>query len=346
MTVESTTATERGAELGHGTAARHLIHCPPSWDRYLLEAPGSSEEHFVLAGDLPAAHPLFNDGSGHLHDPQLLTDTVREIGEFVGHQYFGVPQDRPGLFHRFGLDLTGTAPWRTRPGPSPSPGPGPGPHRARLLTRLAVRPVHGMAGVPRGLEFRLETAIDDVVCATGSAGLVFLMPALHRNHVAQSRRALRTAPTERTSYEEHSWPVSPAEVGRRSEANVVVREDLAAAAGPGRLATWIVPRPDEPVFAGPGGGGLSGLLLLEGLRQSALLTAARSGLVDVDRAVLGSFDVRLTGYAAEDLPLRCTVVAEPVARGRELEAALTVTQNGRPVADARARVVQDPNSNL
>ncbi|MEW2417701.1 AfsA-related hotdog domain-containing protein [Streptomyces sp. NPDC046866] len=385
MTVESTTTalqsgpaappgtgTAETTELGHGTAVRHLIHCPPSWDRYLLEAPGSSEEHFVLAGDLPTAHPLFNDGPGLLHDPQLLTETLREVGEFVGHQYFGVPQDRPGLFHRFALDLTGTAPWRT----VPAAGPGPSRHRARLLTRLAVRPTHSLAGVPRGLEFRLEAAIDDVLCATGTAGLVFLTPALHRSHIDQSRRALRAAPAEGAPYGESAWPVPAAEVGRRSEANVVVREDLSAPAAPDRLSTWIVPQPDRPLFAGPnrldtkahGGGrpaarnggrsaaaeregegkpevgGLSALLLLEGMRQSALLAAARSGAVDVDRAVLGSFDVRLTGYAADDLPLRCTVVSGPGAHRREREAALTVTQNGRPVADARARVVQDQDS--
>ncbi|MEU6866337.1 AfsA-related hotdog domain-containing protein [Streptomyces sp. NPDC046876] len=343
MTVESTTTAPTSGpdftELGHGTAVRHLIHCPPSWDRYLLEAPGSSEEHFVLAGELPTAHPLFNDGPGHLHDPQLLTDTLREIGEFVGHQYFGVPLDRPGLFHRFALDLTDTAPWRTATAPAPHPG-----RAARLLTRLAVRPTHSLAGVPRGLEFRLEAAIDDVVCATGSAGLVFLMPALHRSHVAQSRRALRAAPADGPSYEESAWPVAAAEVGRRSEANVVVREDLGEPAAPGRLSTWIVPQPGSPLFAGPDRGSLSALLLLEGMRQSALLAAARSGAVDVDRAVLGSIDVRLTGYAADDLPLHCTVLSGEGAHGREREAALTVTQNGRPVADARARVVQDQDS--
>ncbi|MEU3776278.1 AfsA-related hotdog domain-containing protein [Streptomyces sp. NPDC032472] len=375
MTVESTTTAPTSgpdftsgpatahapvAELGHGTAVRHLIHCPPSWDRYLLEAPGSSEEHFVLAGELPTAHPLFNDGPGHLHDPQLLTDTLREIGEFVGHQYFGVPRDRPGLFHRFALDLTDTAPWRTAPASNAG-------RAARLLTRLAVRPTHSLAGVPRGLELRLEAAIDDVVCATGSAGLVFLMPALHRSHVAQSRRALRDAPAEGPSYEESAWPVAAAEVGRRSEANVVVREDLSEPAAPGRLSTWIVPQPGNPLFAGRGeagrrdngeggrrdngggedrnGGSLSPLLLLEGMRQSALLAAARSGAgVDVDRAVLGSIDVRLTGYAADDLPLHCTVLSGEGAHRREREAALTVTQNGRPVADARARVVQDQDS--
>ncbi|MFD5869538.1 MULTISPECIES: AfsA-related hotdog domain-containing protein [Actinomycetes] len=326
MTVASTTAPE----LGHGTATRHLIHCPPSWDRYLLEAPGSSEEHFVLAGDIPAAHPLFSDGPGRFHDPQLLTDTVREIGEFVGHQYFGVPGDRVGLFHRFALELTDLAGWRT------------GADRARLLTRIAVAPVNVVGGVPRGLEFRLEAAIDDVVCAAGSAGLVFLMPVLYRNHVAQSRRA-----PDGPAAPGPSWPVAPAEVGRRSPGNVVVREAAPVAPGPradygpgpGRLDTWIVPRPCDPVFAGPGGGGLSGLLLLEGMRQSALLAAARTGGIEAGRAVQDSFEVRFSGYAADDVALRCAAV---VRAGRTAaEVALTVTQNGRPVADARARVVQD-----
>ncbi|KJY42838.1 hypothetical protein VR41_06015 [Streptomyces sp. NRRL B-1568] len=329
MTVESTAT----AELGLGNDTRHLIHCPPSWDHYLLDAPSSGEEHFVLTGEVPAGHPLFDDGPGRFHDLQITTETIREIGEFVGHQYFGVPQDRPGLFYRFDLDLCELGAWRT----------GPGAHRARMTTGVRARPAHVVAGVPRGLEFRIEVRIDDVLCCTGSASLVFLMPVLHRSHVAHSRRALRAAPELDDVPDGPTWPVDPAEVGRCAPENVVVCEPSESSHG--RLTTWVLPRIGHSVFRTAPGGQVPGTLLLESLRQTSLLTAGRTYGLAPARSTLAACEVHFRGYAEADHPLRWAAVPGPLGRDADgrpaVPVTLTVTQHRRAVAEARTLVVQD-----
>ncbi|MFC8720619.1 AfsA-related hotdog domain-containing protein [Kitasatospora sp. NPDC057198] len=333
MTIESTAIT--GPHPAHGLlgrAARHLVHCPPSWDHYLLEAPSSGEERFLLTGDTPGAHPLFNDGPGHFHDPQLVTEAVREVGEFVGHQYFGVPSARPGLFYRVGLELTETAAWRRGSGP------------ARMTTELRAVPGHVVDGVPRDLDFRLEVSLDDTPCATGTASLVFVMPGVHRRQLAHSRWAVRAAPELADEPDGPVRPVAPGAVGRGAAANVVLGEPVGFAGG--RLSLWLLAPSDNPALGGSTPDGhLSGTLLMEALRQAAVLTAGRTvGLVP-ERTLPASCRVHFRGFAEADLPVRCT--AEPGPLGRDgagrpaVPVTLTLTQNRRTVVEARTTVVQD-----
>ncbi|MCZ4095971.1 hypothetical protein G3I60_12115 [Streptomyces sp. SID13666] len=332
MTVKSAAT----AELALGNGTRHLIHCPPSWDHYLLDAPSVGEEHFVLAGELPRAHPLFNDGPGHFHDAQIVTETIREIGEFVGHRYFGVPQDRPGLFFGFNLHLTELRAWRTDWANATDSG------TARMTTGITAKPANAMNGVPRGLDFQIDVKINDMPCCTGTAGLVFLMPQLHRNHLAHNRQALRAAPELDDAPDGALRPVDPAEVGRSAVSNVVVSEPSESSRG--RLTTWVLTDNPNPVFA-PEGGHLSGTHLLESLRQTSLLAAGRAFGLAPARSTPTSSEVHFRSYAEPELPLRCTAV--PGALGRDeygrpaVPVTLTVTQRRRAVAEARTTVVQD-----
>ncbi|GAA1194265.1 hypothetical protein F4556_001607 [Kitasatospora gansuensis] len=318
------------AELGTGHDIRHLIHCPPSWDHYLLDAPSNGEERFVLAGEIPLRHPLFNDGSGHFHDHQLTTEAIREIGEFVGHQYFGVPAQRRGLFYRFSLELTDLAAWRAESRP------------ARMTTDIRATPAHSVHGVPRGLDFHLSVQIDDVPCGTGSAGLVFVPPVLHRTHQEHSSWAVRATPELADEPDGPTWPVPPTSVGRAAPQNVVISEPTESTRG--QLSTWVLPRADHPVLGG-GGPHVSGTLLLESLRQASLLAASRAFGLAPGRSTLVATDIHVSGYAETDLPLRCAVVPGQLGRdaaGRPaVPVTLTLTQHRRAVAEARTTVVQD-----
>ncbi|WP_030692740.1 AfsA-related hotdog domain-containing protein [Streptomyces globisporus] len=326
----------RAAPHTRGTGAalfgttRHLIHCPLSWDR-CLDAPGVGEEHFVIADHFPEEHPLFNDGPCSFHDVQVVTEAVREIGEFVGHRYFGVPPERPGLFHAYGLDLTDLSAWRT--------GPAGG---GRLTTRLRATPVHVINGVPRGLTFHVEVSIEGRRCATGSAGVVFLAPALYRNQLGYARPGTIPAPEDGEAPHRPVTPADAASVGRRAPENVLVGdvEQLSA----GRLSTRILTEGIGPVFAGADGR-LPGLHLLESLRQTALLAAGRCHGLVAERSTLAASRVQFRGSAAAGPPLRCVAVPGSLERdpaGRpSLPVTLTLTQNRKAVAEARTVVVQD-----
>ncbi|MCC9311466.1 hypothetical protein LN042_31130 [Kitasatospora sp. RB6PN24] len=332
MTVESTAIVSPGLDhglLGHAT--RHLIHCPPSWDHHPLEAPSGGEQRFLLTGDAPSTHPLFNDGPGHFHDPQLVTEAVQEVGEFIGQQYFGVPADRPGLFYRVDFGVTEVAAWRARRG------------AARMTTELRATAANTVNGVPRGLDFRVAVSLDDVPCATGIASLVFVMPGLHRTQVAHSRWAVRAVPELADEPDGPVRPVEPGAVGRASAANAVVSEPSRSSRG--RLSTWIMPSRDNPALGATPDGHLTGTLLLESLRQASVLTAGHAAGLAPERALLASCEVRFRDYADAELPVRCATVPGPGGRdaaGRPtVPVTLTLTQNRRTVAEARTTVVQD-----
>ncbi|WP_329377718.1 hypothetical protein OG625_08000 [Streptomyces sp. NBC_01351] len=340
MTVDNRTtsapAIHGHAALATATAAsvaQHLIHRPPARAYYALDAPSLGEENFTLVGETPVTHPLFNDGPGYFHDLQIATGTVREIGEFVGHRYFGVPEDRPGLFYRFALDLTDLSAWRTDRA---------GGRAVAMETHIRARPANVVAEVPRGLDFHLEVTIDGRPCATGAAGLVFLMPKLYRKHVEHSRQAMRAAPELDDAPDGPPRPAEAAEVSRYADENVVISEPTDASRG--RISTWVLSAPVSPVFEGAAGQ-FSGLHLLEALRQTSLLTAGRMHGLDPARSTLGACQVHFRGQAERDLPLRCVAVAGPLGRDSEgrptVPVTLTLTQRRRAVAEARTSVVQD-----
>ncbi|MGW1224567.1 AfsA-related hotdog domain-containing protein [Streptomyces sp. NPDC001478] len=343
MTVDNRTSSApaihglASAAPGAGSGAQHLIHHPAARSHPGLDAPSPGPERFTLVGETPVAHPLLNDGPGRFHDLQIATGGVREVGELVGHRYFGVPGDRPGLFYRFDLDLTDLSAWRT----------GPGADRGVVMeTRLRARPANVVAEVPRGLDFHLDVAIGGRPCATGSAGMVFLMPKLYRKHVAHARQAMRAVPELGDAPDAPPRPAGCGEVGRASGANVVISEPADAARG--RISTWVLSEHIAPVFDATDprqAGQFSGPHLLEALRQTSLLTAGRAHGLEAARSALAACQVHFRGQAERELPLRCVAVAGPLGRDAEgrpsVPVTLTLTQQRWAVAEARTCVVQD-----
>ncbi|MFG2484590.1 AfsA-related hotdog domain-containing protein [Streptomyces virginiae] len=340
----TTSPPARRGQAATGTV--HLIHRPPLQASHALDAAGGpGEENFTLVGATPLTHPLFNDGPGHFHDPQIAAEAVREAGEFVGHRYFGVPDDRPGLFYRFALDLTDLAAWRTAPDLSrPVP----------LATHITARPAGSALEVPRGLDLRLRVSVDGRPCATGVAGLVFLTSERYREHVEHSREARQVAPDTWNAPDGPDGPDGPgrpdgpprpadsAETGRRTPENVVIGEPTEVSRG--RIGTWLLPTRVSPVFTGEDGR-FSGLHLLEALRQTSLLAAGRVHGLDAARSTLGGCRVHFRGPAERDQPVRCVAVTGRPGRDDEgrptVAVTLTLTQRRRAVAEARTSVVQD-----
>ncbi|MFD1277106.1 AfsA-related hotdog domain-containing protein [Streptomyces kaempferi] len=89
----------------------------------------------------------------------------------------------------------------------------------------------------------------------------------------------------------------------------------------------------------------SSALLLEVLRQTALLTAHRLHGLDPRHCAPVAMHTHFRGHAELDLPLRCVAVAQSAgqdALGRPLVAmTLALTQAGRAVTEAAVSVVED-----
>ncbi|MQY14110.1 hypothetical protein SRB5_42720 [Streptomyces sp. RB5] len=332
MTVDKGTASIRTLPGSGVTGTSHLIHRTPARDHYFLDAPSLGEENFELAGELPLDHPLFNGGAGHFHDMLVATETIREVGELIGHRYFAIPADRPGLFYQFTLTLTDLAAWRDTGAGDTLP----------LATRIRARPANVVNDVPRGLDFHLGLTLGDRPCADGTARLVFLNSQVYRKHVAHTRWAKLSAPELDDAPDGEPVAVAAAEAGRRDPDTVVISEPADTTRG--WLTCWLLTEGISPVF-GTAGGRLTGLHLLEALRQASVVAVGRTHGLDPDRSTLGSVQVHFRGQAELDLPLRCVAVAGPLGRDPEGRASvpvtLTVTQRRRAVAEARTAVIQD-----
>jgi hypothetical protein len=280
------------------------------------------EQRFVLRDEMPLGHPLFNDTPGP-HDPLLFVELVRQAGLHVGHRHFGVPLERPALFYRFALRLSDPAVWQDSAA------------GARLALEMRAEPTRTVAGVPRSLRLGGTLRLDGTEGCTGSAELVFVTPTVARNHRATSRLAALVR-TPADGPRPGTRPAAPSLVGRCTPDNVVVSEPVRQASA---LTTNVLVDPSHPVFFTEATDSVPGLLLVEALRQSALLAVASEGAAPCATA-LTWLSVHLRGHAELDLPLSCTARSEPGgidATGHRLtRVPLTLRQAGRTIAQAEA----------
>lgn len=309
-----------------GVATRLVHHTMGFGAQSEPRVPG--EQFFTLTG--PAQpHPLFNDEYAAFRDIQNTASLLTDVGSFIGHRYFDVPENRQGVFYRFDMNVTAVGRWRAD-------------HRQAADTRLRVRPSRVIHRVPRSLDLGYEDIVDGAPTCAGSAGLVFLAPVLHSTHVRLSRgRALGSA--HRSELPELSrTPVPPNEVGQSDPRNVVVGEPTES--GGGRQTVQVLIPPQHRVLRAEEGG-TPGQLLIETLRQSSLLAACRMRGLTPGGSALSALSAQFRGYAELDMPLRCTAVVgewQLDANGRAaVPVTLTLSQLGRAVAEATSTVLED-----
>jgi hypothetical protein len=190
--------------------------------------------------------------------------------------------------------------------------------------------------VPRSLRLGGTLQLDGTEGCTGSAELVFVTPTVARNHRAKSRLAALAGAPVAVGPRPGTRPADPSLVGRCTPDNVVVSEPVREAS---TLTTTVLVDPSHPVFFKEAADSVPGLLLVEALRQSALLAVATDGAPPCP-TTLTRLSVHLRGHAELDLPLTCTARTEPGgidATGRRLtRIRLTLHQAGRTTAQAEA----------
>ncbi|MGW0737458.1 AfsA-related hotdog domain-containing protein [Streptomyces sp. NPDC002851] len=305
-------------------------------------APGA-EERFTLAGEMPVGHPLFGDAPGR-HDSLVFLEIVRQAGPFLGYRGLGVPAERPCLFSRLALRLADTSVWDAAGvGAEAGAEAGTG---AAMAVDLRVAPTKSVHGVPRGFRLSGALELDGALGCTGAAELVCLAPGVARQHRASARLATLAAREAPYPAGPAPRPVAPGEVGRGDAANVVVSEPVPVRGVDGLVSVLVVD-PAHPVFFAEATDSVPGLLLVEAVRQSAMLAVGRVVGLDVRRTVLTSLALHIRGFAELDLPVECTAVPqrESGERGatgeiRVVRSSLTMAQAGRVVVEADVVAVE------
>ncbi|MFF4402719.1 AfsA-related hotdog domain-containing protein [Streptomyces sp. NPDC001480] len=335
--------TSRRAPAGHVPGSRHLVHRPRYFGPQQADGPDDRTQEFVLTGELPTGHPLYNDGHDRFHDLLAAMAMVRQVGGGIGQAHFGVAADRTPIFYRFGLETHDVGAWRRHAGPG------------TLTVTMRVRPDKVIAGVPRALEFDTRLEIDGVAAGSGSASLLLLAPMAHHNHREHSRHAALAAAARSPRHPQHPEDAgqddavhdgpgpAPTEVGRASPANVLLRTPVTVDGH--RLSATVLAPSGWPSTLVQGDAASSSVLLLEVVRQTALLAAQRLHGLDPRHCAPVALHAHFRGHAEPDLPLRCVALAQPVrqdALGRTLVSlTLALSQAGRAVTEATVSVVED-----
>lgn len=311
--------------------AHHLLHRPSTAEGLMLGTVAPVAQDFTLSARLPEGHTLYNDDPGAFHDPHFALESMRRSVLFVAHQYFRVPSERPVVLASTEVAITELEPWR-RNG-----------HPAHIAVDMELHPADVINGVPRGLGCQARLAIDDVVCGTAKAHLVFLMPKVYQSHRARERAASRTdrfGPAADALRETRPRPES---VGRSDPRNVVIslplphQDDL--------VRVQVAADAAHPVFTAEATDHVPAVVLLEAARQTAFLTAGELHGFSGANCVLTEWRARFRGFAEIDLPLYCTAVGGPLGRDPRghpaLPVTLTFTQGVREVATVAVAVLQD-----
>lgn len=283
----------------------------------------AGEERFVLNGRMPQ-DPLFAREPYH-RDARVFVELIRQAGLHIGHQHFGVPTPHQCLFSKFTLRPDGLGAPRLL---SPD---------ARMALDLRVRPTSTVAGVPSGLKLGGTMRAEGSWGCAGSAELLFLTPAVVRDHRPADRQAALGARPLPVAAER----ADPAEVGRLEPDHVVV--SVPVGEGPS-LTMAVLVDPDDRAFFTKSADSAPGLLLVEALAQSALLTAGRVHGFAARRTVLTSMSVQVRGGTEPGLPQSWTARSEPGGldtQGRRLaQVRLFLQQADRVTAQAEVTAAE------
>jgi hypothetical protein len=164
--------------------------------------------------------------------------------------------------------------------------------------------------------------VDGIASCTGHADLGFPAPDGHRQHRLVSRpwagaRGLGNRPPA----------ADPHTVGRCDPRNVVVSTPVGS---DDALCTELLVDSGHPVFFPGSSEFVPGILLVEAIRQTSMLIAARTRGFSALHTCVTRASVRFRGDAALDLPLTCTAHADPVGGDPD----------GKPSARIRSTIEQ------
>jgi hypothetical protein len=240
----------------------------------------TGQDTFAVTASWPAEHFFYESVRG-FHDPLLVAETVRQTVPLLSHVAYDVPFGHRQSWSRFhySLDLFALA-----TGGTPT----------EVELRVTCTDITRRGTVLAGLSMQIELLADGI--PLGTAGTTFLnhppkiYQRLRGSHADSAWGTAEAAPVPR--------PVPPHQVGRRSEADVVL-----APAGPRPSDSRLRVDTRHPVLFDHPLDHVPGMLLLEAARQAGTAVAGHGPVIAT------SLDAVFTRYVELNAP--CWIHAEP-----------------------------------
>lgn len=305
------------------TVPRRLVHRAAVAETFLTDAAEVGEDRYIVAGQLPRTHSLYNDGPGRHHDLLLLAEVVRQAGTLISHRFCSVPEGTIFPLRRAQIEVGDLDALSSVDAAS------------QLVADIRFFDQERQGGALTSMSLRAELFIDGRWAGSASGAMHFVSPASY-NTLRRSPplagggsafTAVRGADARR--------------VGRRHARNVVVGE-LERATEDERYSCAIVADTSHPSFFDHPQDHLPGTLLLEAFRQAALLAVADACAWSPESLLVVALAATFSRYAELNLEARCSAsVGEPVLprRGEPwVPVSLAVSQRGATLSQAVVRV--------
>jgi 2-oxo-3-(phosphooxy)propyl 3-oxoalkanoate synthase len=285
-----------GSILFQQTLPRHLVHRAAVSEVFLTSLFEVADGTFRVAAQWPRSHLFFGPKVG-LHDPMLLTETIRQATLAIAHQYYQVPLDSHFVMQEIsyeideaGLRLDG------RP--------------ADVVLTAVSRDVRMRAKSASGMVIDFTCHRDGLQVGSGSGTVRCVSDAAY----ARLRGAHLDATVEP---EKQPAPVAPHLVGRYQEADVVLAPSVVD-------NLWLL-RADtnHPVMFDHPNDHVPGMVAIEAARQAALLATGSAAGVPVK----GRFS--FAHYIELDEPCVIAVDAEPAEGDGRHAVHVKFEQNGQ-----------------
>lgn len=295
-------AEDDGIGLFGQAVPRRLVHRAAVSEVLLTGYLPIGPDAFRFGAQWPRSHSFYRVSAG-MHDPLLVAETVRQVGLMTGHSGYGVPLDSAYIMHGLSYEIT---PAGLVSGPRPT----------ELLLDVRCGNVRRRGNRLLGLDFQVLLHRDGELVGRGASGFTCTSPTAYR----RLRGDAGAGPAGRLPA-----PVAPGQVGRDDPADVTL-------APTGAPDAWTVrSNRDHPVLFDHPVDHIPGMLLLESMRQAALLA------VDDPQALAVGLEADFASFAEFDAP--ATVRARTEAPGRDgtVPVRVVVAQHRDRVAEGLVR---------
>ncbi len=319
------------------TVSRKLVHVRAISEIFITDSEQVGPDEFLLATQLPRAHVQWSDRLSDHHDPLVTVEIGRQAAFLVAHQYYGVPTSSPCLLHRVDLTIDDLAAFADD-GVRPPEG----------TIRVTVHSKQERDGNLVALGFTGDLRLGDSTAVTMNGDMaVFERPAYQVLRAqTRARKDLDSDPPP--PREERMAPTS---LGRRDERNVVIREstvdteDTEDTVDDAEHRYTLVVDQSHPGFFDHPHDHVTGSLMLEIYRQSAVAAAHRTGLLAEPVAAVTGCELRFTGLGELDARAECVAKIHEGPNGRVV-ADLRLWQLGTQIAEARLELTPLPQTRI
>lgn len=267
-------------------------------------------DEFAIALRVAHDHPLWSDQRAPWHDPVAMIEAFRQAFVVVRHEYLGVPRGTPSAVQQITLAVSDLEAFRAD-GTTP------------LQGVIKVR----VTQTDKTFDIAGDFFVGPVRAMSLSFGSI-LFPRESYHEIRDYQRS-RRAPD--TGGMPDIKPIDPELVGRCDRNNVVI----GPAVGPDRFPL-VVDR-THPSFFDRDYDHIPASLIIEGMRQSALRSAAEAGLY-AGEAALTRVELDFGIFVEVDVPAECAV---SVTGGPgTVTASVGIDQGGVRVADGTLELTE------